>query len=174
MRPYLLCLVAACGFAPAASSPGVDASSPATDASRDASAGLTPHTFLVGLLTEECDQAFACKAQYPSAAQHTFDYEWGANLAECVATDQDYKDLPAIEAAVAAGRITFDPAQAASCLAAPAIPTTCATLFSNNYDWATSCYAALLGHIADGEVCTTAWECASFSSNCSNAKCTHF
>jgi hypothetical protein len=175
VRAHILCLLAACGFAPRTSSTGADAAPTPTDQgldvllhASDANVAWSPRSFMVQLLTEECDQAFTCKPQYPQGAQHSFDYEWGVDINDCVTTDDDYLALDKIEAAIVASTITFDPASAATCLAAPGIPTSCPALFANNYDWASSCYAALAGHVPDAGACTTDWECANLSSYCNN------
>lgn len=171
MRYLVLCsFLVACGFqAPPTAATEPDAAVPVVDASDPGV--MTPRVFITQLLTAECDQAFACQPQYPSDAHRSFADEWGTDLTDCLTTDSDYKALGAIEDAIAAGRITFDPVLALSCLAAPGIPTTCSTLFADHYDWAPICYSALAGHVADGGACTTGWECGA-TSHCAGTKCT--
>ena len=167
MRHLLLCsLLVGCGFQalPGPPAAAVDATVPT-----DAASALTPQAFITQLITEECVLAFACKPQYPATAPKTFDYEWGTDLNDCVTTDDDYLARDAIAAAVTAGRITFDPASAAICLAAPT-PATCVTLFADTYDYADACYLALAGHVADGGACTTGWECGR-ASRCIQGAC---
>ena len=172
MRPLLLCSVlAACGFqAPNGGTPTEPPDATIATDGTDATPTLTPETFLERLLTEECEQAFACEADYPPTAHASFADAWGTDLNDCVVTDRDYLARDAVAAAVTAGRISFDPTLAAACLAAPGIPTSCTTLFANNYDWADTCYQALAGHVPDGEACTTGWECGP-ASHCIAATC---
>jgi hypothetical protein len=186
MRELLLCslvvvVVAGCGFTAPTREPGPDqpdasavvgpdASAP--DPSIDAPPGapLTPDTYITKLISAECQKAFTCQPEYPPDAQQSFAYAWGSSMNDCVTTDEDYKNIPAISAAVAAGRITWDPASAAVCLLDPAFPASCATFFQDTYDWADSCYTALAGHVADGASCTTGWECSRHSM-CRQGKC---
>jgi hypothetical protein len=176
MRPFVLCaLLVGCGFEAPSSSPEatVDAApQPVTDdASSDATAtAMTSSIFMERLITLECIAAFACKAQYPTDAHRSFAVAWGTDLDDCIVTDVDYLQRAKIEAAITGGTITWDPALAEACLAAPGIPSSCSQLFADHYDWADACYAALLGHIADGGTCTTDWECA-LGSICRNAVC---
>ena len=182
MRQLLVSsLLVACGFqAPDRPGAGPDAAavSATPDAAPDAAPDavtqieptpLTPQTLIERLITIACEQAFVCKPQYPSGAA-SFDVVWGTDLNDCVATDRDYLQREAIAAAVVGGTISFDPAQGALCLATPGIPTNCATLFSDNYFYAPTCLAALAGHVPEGGVCTTDWECP-VASTCRSGEC---
>ena len=179
MRPLvLLTLLAGCGFEGRPVGAGtVDApvepstiDAPAVQTTDDASAALTPAMFMERLIAQECTVAFACKALYPAGSHPSFDVAWGTDPNDCVMTDHDYLARDKIAAAIVGGTITWDPTSAEACLAAPGIPTSCSALFSDNYEWADSCFAALLGHVADGGACTTDWECAR-GSTCRNATC---
>jgi len=150
--------------------PTIDAPVPEIDA--PVVATLTPRIYIEQLVTLECQQAFACQSQYPPNKQPSFANAWGTDLDDCVTTDRDYLDRDAVDAGIAAGRITWDPAAAMTCLAAPGIPTSCSTLFNTDYDFAPSCIAALIGHVPDGGACTTGWECSS-TSYCRNGTCGH-
>jgi len=184
VRPLYLCIVlTACGFQaadPTSSTPGVDAppridgSSPTPSPTIDAptsvdAAPLTAASFMYRMIRIECEQAFVCRPQY-TTTDPSFATAWGTDLDDCVANDVDYRQVPRILTAIGGGTITFDPGLAASCLAAPGIPTSCATLFSHNYQWTATCYAAVLGHVADGGGCITDWECA-LASVCRSGKC---
>jgi len=115
--------------------------------------------------------AFACEPAYPRSKSPTFAQEWGDSVAQCITLDWSYVELPAIDAAVAAGAISWDPAQAVACLAAPGIPAGCADLFAEDYTYAPACWQALAGHVPDGGACTTTWACAGAASNCVNGAC---
>lgn len=172
MRLVLLCtLLVGCGFtAPVqGTAPGVDARPVSVEPGVDA-AGLTPQAFITQLVTLECEQAFLCRSEYPAQSRATFEQAWGTSLNDCVITDDDYLARETIAAAVVGGTITFDPTSAAACLAAPGIPTACATLFADDYDYVGVCQVALSGHVPDGAACTTDWECA-WASECVMARC---
>ena len=177
MRPLVLCsLLVGCGFegrpvgaatVDASELPTIDAPAVPTG---DASVAMTSSTFMERLITQECSIAFACRAQYPEGSHPAFDAAWGTDPSDCLATDRDYLARNKIAAAIIGGTIIWDPTSAEACLAAPGIPSTCSVLFADNYDWADSCYTALLGLVADGGACTTDWECARHST-CRNATC---
>lgn len=133
---------------------------------------LTPRTFIVELVRLECLAAFACKPQYPKTAYRTFDQAWGTDINNCIAIGRSYLERNAIDAAVAAGRITFDAASAQACLAAPGIPTSCATLFEYRWEWSSICFVGLAGHVPEGSACTTSWECGPIS-DCHGGTCSH-
>ncbi len=172
MRVALLCsLFVGCGFTAPERSPPTGLGPDAAEIPGDAPiALLTPQTFIEHLVALECAQAFACKPQYPVTAADTFDTEWGTDPNDCLVTDRDYLARATVAAAVAVGRISFDPGSAAACLASPGIPTTCATLFADSYDYADACYLALAGHVPDGSGCTTDWDCAR-ASQCFHQTC---
>jgi hypothetical protein len=128
---------------------------------------LTPQTFITQLVTADCKKAFECKAEYPAMPGDTFEDTYSATEADCVTDDEDVADLAAIEAAVAAGNITFDSAIAENCLANLAFPASCSEFFTT-YDYPDSCYDALAGNVADGAACTTDWECGE-DSECNTA-----
>jgi hypothetical protein len=130
---------------------------------------LTADAYLEQLVTRDCQKAFTCKAEYPPA-EGTFDDDWGATEAECLATDVDYLERADVVAAIMAGTIDFDATAAAACLADAAYPATCAAFFTD-YDWPDSCYDALEGKVADGGVCSTGWQCGP-DSDCEAGKCT--
>ncbi|MBL0219381.1 MAG: hypothetical protein IPQ07_36615 [Myxococcales bacterium] len=173
MRVGLLCsLLVACGFTAPGAPParGLDPGPDARSVGSDGPSVLTPQAFVEKLVALECAQAFVCKPQYPTSSTTPFDIEWGTDLADCLLTDRDYLARDTIAAAVTVGRISFDPGSAAICLASPGIPSTCTTLFAEDYDFAEPCYLALAGHVPDGSGCTTGWECAR-TSQCFHGTC---
>jgi hypothetical protein len=184
MRPLVVCAVlAACSFEAPRQEPAstVDAATtptPTIDASVVPSvdapvvSSMTPSQFIEELVRLECVQAFACKPSYPMNANRTFEDAWGTDVNNCVVTDSNYRQRNKIDAAITAGRITYDLASAHSCLAAPGIPTTCAALFQDSYEFASVCFVALAGHVADGAACTTSWECGALS-DCRSGTCSH-
>jgi hypothetical protein len=179
MRVLLFCaFLAACGFEAPRQDPErsvVDAaqppmSTPTIDA--PLAPVLTPRAFIEELARLECVAAFACKPQYPTSAPRTFDQAWGTDITSCIAIDTNYLERDAIDAAVAAGRITFDAASAQACLAAPGIPASCAALFEYGWTWSSICFVGLAGHVPDGAACATSWECGPLS-DCHRGTCSH-
>ena len=172
MRLAVLVLVGACGFtAPRhePSEPNLDAyvpQLPTIDAPP-----RTPQSFLTDLVTLECQQAFACMPQYPQDAYKSFADAWGSDVHDCVVTDRDYLARDSVAASVMTGTISWDPAAAMQCLAAPGIPTSCQALFSQNYSYSDACMTALAGKVPDGGSCTNDWECGRYS-DCRSARCT--
>jgi hypothetical protein len=130
--------------------------------------GLTPQTFIEQLIRTECDKAFSCMAEFP-ASEGPFADSWGATVDECVEDDDDYIGRDMIAAAVTAGRIAWNPTLGASCLADLAFPATCSAFFLE-YEYPDDCYDALAGQVADGQACSTGWECGP-ASECPAGTC---
>ena len=94
----------------------------------------------------------------------------GRRSERCVTGDDDYTQRAMVAAAVTAGKIEFDDASAAQCLANLEFPATCAAFFTD-YDWPDTCYDALSGTVVDGQACTTYWECGGDDSDCVAGTC---
>src|SRR5205823_12314790 len=98
---------------------------------------LTVQSFLEQLVMQSCHEAFQCMAQYPANTGTTFATDWGTSEADCLTNDDDYNARDQLAAQVAAGTMTWDPAQAAACLANPAFPA-CSAFFTT-YNYPDSC-----------------------------------
>lgn len=135
--------------------------------------GMTASTFLDEMNKKFCDQSFTCKASFPSDWGITFDQAFGASASECYA--QAAQDVPAaqVEAQIAAGKITFNAADAAACVAGVTFGT-CTEFWQQGPQLPAACDTALVGTVADGGACVTHIDCANPNSYCDETsnKCT--
>jgi len=146
---------------------GAKSHNPSPDGATDS---ITPQAFIEQLITAECTHAFSCMSQYPTTTGMTFADDWGMSQSDCLATDDDYVARDQIATAITAGKITWDPASATTCLGNLAFPASCVDFF-NTYDFPGACDDALSGNVADGGACTTSGECSGDMSDCGSAKC---
>ena len=72
---------------------------------------------------------------------------------------------------IVAGKITFNPADAASCIAGITFGT-CTEFWQTGGNFPQACATALVGTVADGGACVTHIDCTNPSSYCEGAKCT--
>ena len=122
--------------------------------------------YLTVLETDDCNEAFACSSSYAQDVGGSFSDEYGATVADCIASEASF-DMPAVvQSEIAAGKILFDASEASDCLADVAAPTTCAAYWSDGLSYPGSCDAALVGTVADGGACVVAYDCANESSIC--------
>jgi len=109
----------------------------------------------------ECDQAFTCKATFPTDAGVTFDQAFGATVNACYTDAAAYYNAPAVEAAITAGKIDFDATAGGACitgLAAVAAPT-CTTFWNEGPAFPAACDGVFTGKVASGAACTIDLEC---------------
>lgn len=126
---------------------------------------MTATDFLTAMEMATCDNAFACKASFPTDAGVTFDQAFGTSQAACYAQAAQVDDPTGVEAAIAGGTIQFDGAAAADCAAGIAA-TACTTFWQAGLTLPAACDSAMLGTVADGGACTVDYECASAQSVC--------
>jgi hypothetical protein len=129
--------------------------------------------FLHEMGKKYCDQAFTCKASFPTDEGVTFEQAFGMSATECYADADMYNNAPAVVAAITKGTITWNPSDAAACLAGITFPA-CAMYWMNGANESAACATALVGKIADGQACVVDFECASPTSYCDDTskKCT--
>jgi len=129
--------------------------------------------YLTRIGMQECDDAFACKATFPTDQGETFDQAFGASVDACYTGAAQYYDAAAVEAAISGGTITYDGAAASACLAGIAAPN-CATYWTEGPDGPAECDTALVGKVADGAACKIDFECSNLASVCAptTMKCT--
>lgn len=126
------------------------------------STSATPAEVMTKMTKVDCDQAFSCKASFPTGQGVTFQQVFGANATECYAKLADeYYDATAIQASIAANKITYDATEGARCVTeiAAMLPPVCGTYWQNGADFPDPCYDAMVGHVADGAACANDWEC---------------
>jgi hypothetical protein len=120
-----------------------------------------------------CDQAFMCKSTFPTTEGVTFEQAFGTSAMACYADADMYNNATAVAAAITAGKITWNPTDAAACLAGITFPA-CAEYWMNGPNDVAACATALVGHVADGQACVVDYECSSVTSYCDETtkKCT--
>jgi hypothetical protein len=130
-------------------------------------------SFLHEMGKKYCDQAFACKASFPTDQGVTFEQAFGASAMACIADADMYNNAPAVAAAITGGTITWNPADATACLAGITFPA-CAQFWTDGANEPAACATALVGKVADGGACVIDFECANLSSYCdeTSKKCT--
>lgn len=110
----------------------------------------------------ECDQAFTCKASFPTDVGVTFEQAFGADQSACYADAAAYYDAAAVEAGITADRIGFDATAAADCLAglSSAAAPVCTTFWTEGPAFPDACYTVFTGKVASGGACTIDFECS--------------
>ena len=83
-----------------------------------------------------------------------------------------YYDAAATQAAITAGKIEFDGAAAATCIAGMTAPV-CTTFWTAGPSYPAACDDVMIGKTADGAACAVDFECAGDDSWCdpNTAKC---
>lgn len=132
---------------------------------------ITATEFLNGSGMKQCDNAFACKASFPTDAGVTFEQAFGASASACYADVNMYNPPAAVEAAITAGKIDFDGVAAKTCLSGIAM-TDCPTLWAQGPNMPAACDGVFAGKVADGAACTVDLECSNAQSYCEASKCT--
>jgi hypothetical protein len=120
---------------------------------------MTAPQFLDAMGHKECDDAFTCKTSFPADAGVTFAEAFGASAMACYADAAQYYNATAVQAAISAGKITFDGTAAAACVASFAAPT-CGTYWDQGPALASACETAMVGKVAVGASCAIDFECA--------------
>lgn len=124
--------------------------------------GVTATELLDRIGTVECDQAFACKATFPTDQGATFEEAFGATAQACYADAAQFYDAAGVEASIAAGKIKFDTSAANACLAGlQGIATpACATFWADGVAFPNACDNVFAGTVAQGGACANDLECA--------------
>jgi hypothetical protein len=121
--------------------------------------GISVADFMTALGHKECDDAFTCKANFPTDAGVTFAEAFGASAMACYTDAATYYDAAAIQASISAGKIAYDGNAAKTCTQGFAAPT-CGTYWTNGPDYPAACDTALVGKVATGAACTNDFECS--------------
>ena len=126
---------------------------------------MTATQFLTQMEMKYCDEAFTCQASFPTDAGVTFADAFGASASVCYSDGAAY-DMPAqVESEIAAGKIHFDGAAAAACVAGLQFGA-CTDFWANGGTYPAACDTALVGTIADGGACVVDYDCSSGTSVC--------
>jgi hypothetical protein len=114
-----------------------------------------------------CDEEFACRSSYPvTPGGLTFEQTYGATATDCYAFT-DARDQPsAVESEITAGHISYFAPLAASCAAGITFPADCTTFWQSGAIYPSSCSGAMRGLVADGDPCTTDYDCLNDDSSC--------
>ena len=137
------------------------------------SGSMTATSFLASMAQKFCDEAFLCKANFPTTSGTTFDQAFGASSAACVSDSAAY-DMPSVvESEITAGKIKFSATDAAACVAGITFPA-CTTYWTAGPMAPPACSTALVGTIADGAACLVDYDCSNVQSYCDSTtkKCT--
>ena len=121
---------------------------------------LSAGGFATGLASGFCGKAFECMSTFPGTAAD-FSAAFGADETACKAM---FVSGAMLQAAVDAGRVTFNAADGSSCLSA-INGFTCPQFWDPNTPFPTTCNTALVGTVATGGACTLNAECVSASCN---------
>jgi hypothetical protein len=135
--------------------------------------GMTATKFLDEMGHKFCDEAFTCKANFPTDQGVTFDQAFGTSAMQCY-TDSLAADQPMlVEQEITAGKIKFNAADASTCLAGITF-STCSDFWQNGGTMPAACDTALVGTVADGAACVVDFDCSSLQSYCDPTakKCT--
>ena len=120
---------------------------------------LSVGDFLTAIGHKECDDAFTCKANFPTDAGVTFAQAFGANAQACYTDAAMYFNVTAIQASITAGKIAYDSAAAKQCIDGMGAPT-CATYWTQGPNSPAACDTAMVGKVAAGAACTNDFECS--------------
>lgn len=125
----------------------------------------TAEDLLHGVFGSICTEAFSCKSSYAPASGDTFAQDWGTSVANCTDGFDAYYGAGHINGDVTNGKATFDASAASACLAGIAF-STCADFFNDVYTYPAACSTAIVGSVATGGACNSAYECADASADC--------
>jgi hypothetical protein len=127
---------------------------------------MTATDFVGALDHGGCDEAFTCMSSYPNNAPNTFASEYGSSNAQCYDLSVAYENYSVINSEIAAGKITWNPTDAATCLAGLTYPSSCSTYWNNGPNYPAACKTALVGKAADGSACLVDWDCSDWNAYC--------
>jgi hypothetical protein len=117
-----------------------------------------------------CAGAFRCMSSYPAGFPIPFEGLFGTSASAC--TTMFNRDAAAVQAAVDAGRIEYNSADAEACIEFGE-GLSCTDFWGNLFDEMppspAACDTAFIGKVAIGGMCTISLECAGADSTCDDA-----
>ncbi len=143
---------------------GGRADDPKSDSGSGGAGGTTTMTlskYFDEIAEIHCNQAFSCRASFPTDRGYPFEDDWGTSVRECEALLVAAWNPAQVETEIAKGRITYDGAAAVSCLSGVAFAA-CPVYWQNGIDWAESCYHVVVGLVQTGGTCENDYSCTSF------------
>ncbi|MEO8548751.1 MAG: hypothetical protein ABI678_02215 [Kofleriaceae bacterium] len=165
---FVAFMVVACAASPTGTGAGGDDDSMPNGGSGSGGGGggsISATDFLSRIDQKDCDEAFTCQASFPTMTGETFADDYGASAQECYADAAAYEMASVVESEITAGKIHFDGAAAAQCIAGITF-TTCSAYWSTGGDYPAACDTAMVGTIADGAACVVDHDCANPASYC--------
>lgn len=121
--------------------------------------------YLTRMDKQYCDEAFTCQASFPAMTGETFADDFGASAQDCYADAAAYEMATVVESEIAAGKIHFDGAAAAQCIAGITFGA-CSDFWANGGSYPAACDTAMVGTIADGGACVVDYDCSNVDSIC--------
>ena len=103
---------------------------------------ISATSFLSQISTKICDQAFSCKASFPTDWGATFAEIFGASASACVADAAAANDPGKIEAQVTSGKIKFNATDAAACVSGITVGT-CPVFWTDGPTFPAACPIAM-------------------------------
>ena len=130
------------------------------------SGSMTATQYLTAMEMKYCDEAFSCKASFPTDQGVTFDQAFGTSASQCYA-DGAAQDMPAqVEAEITAGKIHYDGVAAAACVSGITFGA-CSDFWNGTGGTdPAACGTALVGTVADGGACVVDYDCSNEQSVC--------
>lgn len=127
---------------------------------------MTATQYLTQMEMKFCDEAFTCKASFPTTQGVTFDQEFGTSASQCY-SDGAAQDMPAqVEAEITAGKIHYDAAAAQACVTGLMFGACTDFWNGTGGTFPAECSTALVGTVADGGACVVDYDCSSAASVC--------
>lgn len=134
---------------------------------------MTATKFLEQINMKICDEAFMCKASFPTSQGGTFAEAFGSSVQACYSDGLASYEPSLVEQQITAGKITFNANDASACISGIAF-TSCTGFWNATDDLPAACDNAIVGKVADGGACVTHLECSGEMSYCDETtkKCT--
>ena len=131
---------------------------------------ITLSTYFDKIAKVYCDQAFSCRATFPTNLGYTFEAQWGNNHGECISRLVTAWNPALVETEIAKGRVTYDGTAAVSCLEGVTLGA-CGDYWTNGIDWAESCYHVVVGTVQVGGLCDSNYSCTSYACDATTHTC---
>ncbi len=150
---------------------GQDAGEPASTPDAAAPAAIDAPTFLDGYVGGFCTEAFSCKASFPATSQTgSFSDNFGTSVSQCTTGSEAALGASHVPGDISNGKIAYDGVAAAACLAGIDYGT-CTNFWATGGTYPAACGQAVVGSVATGGTCNSAFECAKLTDGCPDHTC---